>query len=91
MDSCLITRLQGVVSLNFQWIPGHVDLATNEKADEEAKRATKGWLSASTLLPKSLKTHPTASQHYGSTKKQKSKEGGYIDGRPCPDTSNKEA
>ena len=55
MNNHLITSSQGVVSLKFQWIPGHVDFTPNEKVDKEAKRAAKGQLSTSTLLPKPLK------------------------------------
>ena len=38
----LTVRTWGVISLKFQWIPGHVDFTPNEKADVEAKKATRG-------------------------------------------------
>ena len=51
----LAARTQGVINLKFQWVLGHEDFTPNERADEEAKKATKGHPSASNLLPKLLR------------------------------------
>jgi hypothetical protein len=39
----------------MHWVPGHVDFAPNEKADEEAKKAAKGDSSDAKSLPKLLR------------------------------------
>ena len=35
-------RPKGVIDLHIHWVPGHMDFAPNEKADEEAKKAAQG-------------------------------------------------
>jgi ribonuclease HI len=42
---------RGVIDLHLIWVPGHHDFATNELADEEAKKAAKGDSSEIKLLP----------------------------------------
>ena len=51
----LLPRAKGVIDLRVHWIPGHKDFAPNEKADEMAKRATKGESSPNASLPKLLR------------------------------------
>ena len=50
----LIAKTCGIVNIRLQWVPGHIDFAPNEKADAEAKWATRGQSNANALLPKSL-------------------------------------
>ena len=51
----LVAHNRGVINLNIQWVPGHMDFTLNDKADQHAKEATKGQLSPSGELPKSLR------------------------------------
>ena len=51
----LIACSKGVFDLQIQWIPGHEDFPPNTKADEHAKRATKGESSQVDTLLKLLK------------------------------------
>lgn len=48
-------RTRGVFDLRMQWVPGHMDFAPNDKADEHAKRAAEGDSSPREDLPKLLK------------------------------------
>ena len=49
-----VGRPKGVVDLQVHWVPGHVDFAPNEKADQEAKKAAQGDSSEAKYLPKLL-------------------------------------
>ena len=51
----LVVCNRGVINLNIQWVPGHMDFALNDKADQHTKEAAKGLLSPSSELPKSLR------------------------------------
>ena len=48
-------RPKGVIDLQIHWVPGHIDFAPNEKADEEAKKAAQGDSSEAKYLPKFLR------------------------------------
>lgn len=50
-------RSKGVVNLQVHWVLGHMDFAPNEKADEEAKKATQGDSSDAKSLPALLHKH----------------------------------
>ena len=50
-----IGRKKGVINLQIHWVPGHIDFAPNEKADEEVKKAVQGNLSEAKYLPKFLR------------------------------------
>ena len=39
------------IEITLRWMPGHVGIAGNERADEEAKQVAKGQLSAQSRLP----------------------------------------
>ena len=54
-DEEWIGRPQGVIDLQIHWVPGHVDFAPNEKANEEAKIAAQGDSSKVKYLPKFLR------------------------------------
>jgi ribonuclease HI len=43
-------RTKGVIDLRLIWVPGHHNFSSNEKADEEAKKAAKGDSSNAKLL-----------------------------------------
>lgn len=51
-------RKRGVIDLQIQWVPGHMDFAPNERADEEAKKAAQGKSSDKKDLPKFLRRQP---------------------------------
>ena len=51
----LVVCNRGVINLNIQWVPGHMDFALNDKADQHTKEAAKGLLSPSSELLKSLR------------------------------------
>jgi hypothetical protein len=46
---------KNVLNLQVHWVPGHVDFAPNEQADEEAKLAAQGNSSNLALLPTALR------------------------------------
>jgi ribonuclease HI len=48
-------RKRGVISLQAHWVPGHRDFEPNERADEEAKKATMGDSSKARHLPTLLR------------------------------------
>jgi ribonuclease HI len=49
------SRTKGIVDLQVHWVPGHVDFAPNDRADEEAKKAAQGDSSDAKSLPKFLR------------------------------------
>ena len=51
----LVVNSRGIIDLKLQWVPGHVDFPPNEKADTNAKRATRGYQSSVNLLPRILR------------------------------------
>ena len=51
----LIANSHGVIDLKLQWVPGHVDIPPNEKADSNAKRAARKNQSPGNILPKILR------------------------------------
>jgi ribonuclease HI len=48
-------RTRGVIDIQVQWVPGHMDFAPNEKADEVAKKAAQGQSSDAKSLPPFLR------------------------------------
>ena len=51
----MTAKTKGVHDLRVSWVPGHKDFTLNEKADEDAKRATRGNPTSGNSLPKLLK------------------------------------
>ena len=50
-----IAKSKGIVDLQIHWVPGHLDFAPNNKADELAKEAATGSLSPPKDLPALLR------------------------------------
>ena len=44
-----------MINLQVHWVPGHIDFAPNEKADEEVKKAMQGNSNEAKYLPKLLR------------------------------------
>jgi ribonuclease HI len=57
---------RGVIDIQVQWVPGHMDFAPNEKADEVAKKAVQGQSSNAKSLPPFLHKQ-TPIKHFGAS------------------------